>query len=72
MGRWKFGSLQKSVKAFQADQAGSRRICRASYPGEDRSTLKAPTTDYKKLYEDTKKQLDAANKKLADIKKIVG
>ena len=35
--------------------------------------LKAPAQpDYKKLYEDAKKQLEAANKKLEDIKRILG
>lgn len=73
----KFGPGQgflNAVKAFQRanglDPDGS---IGPATQAKIAQLLKAPvTTDYKKLYEDTKKQLDVANKKLADIKKIVG
>jgi len=33
--------------------------------------LKAPATDYKKMYEDEKKKRESAERKLAEIKKII-
>jgi N-acetylmuramoyl-L-alanine amidase len=67
------GATLKAVEAFQ--KANGLAVDGSVGPATQakiEALLKAPTTDYKKLYEDTKKQLDAANKKLADIKKIVG
>ena len=67
------GATLKAVEAFQ--KANGLAVDGSVGPATQakiEALLKAPATDYKKLYEDTKKQLDVANKKLADIKKIIG
>ncbi len=67
------GATLKAVEAFQ--KANGLAVDGSVGPATQakiEALLKAPATDYKKMYEDTKKQLDVANKKLADIKKIIG
>lgn len=68
------GATLRAVEAFQ--KANGLVVDGSVGPASQAKIdelLKAPAQpDYKKLYEDAKKQLEAANKKLADIKRILG
>ena len=67
------GATLKAVEAFQ--KANGLAVDGSVGPATQakiEALLKAPATDYKKLYEAEKAKADAAFKKLADIKKIIG
>lgn len=63
----------KAVEAFQ--KANGLAVDGSVDPATQakiEALLKAPATDYKKMYEDEKKKRESAERKLAEIKKIIG
>jgi len=67
------GATLKAVEAFQ--KANGLAVDGSVGPATQakiEALLKAPATDYKKMYEDEKKKRESAERKLAEIKKIIG
>ena len=66
------GATLKAVEAFQ--KANGLAVDGSVGPATQakiEALLKAPATDYKKMYEDEKKKRESAERKLAEIKKII-
>ena len=67
------GATLRAVEAFQ--KANGLAVDGSVGPATQAKIevlLKAPATDYKKMYEDEKKKRESAERKLAEIKKIIG